>query len=255
MKKTIFLSVILSLVAFITLTISTFAWFTQQNFVFTEMYTAEVNGDEIELLISLSETDEYDVECELIPDNIPKKLLPVSTGDLQHFFKPMKMLKNGVATEYKEIDKTESVIYGTLFLKANEDCDVYIDEENFDISLTGFVSAGLRLGLEINNEIYIFNLDKGENKEARITTEKENVVVMSAEGKNTSYVTDPSLPIDDYYLSGGNKIATLLKDEPTAVRYWIYIEGCDINCVNNIIDKDINIKFAFTGENTWKRYI
>lgn len=248
MKKTIFLSAILSLATLITLTISTFAWFTQQNFVSTEMYTAEVNGGEIELLISLSETGEYDVECELVPENMPEKLSPVSTGDLQHFFKPLKTIKDGIVTEYKEADITENVIYGTLFLKANEDCDIYIDEESFDVSLSEPLSVGLRVGFKINDEIHILNLDKGKNEEAKITTEKEDVVVMSVDEKNVSYISDPSLPVDNYYFNNENKITTLLKDEPTAIRYWIYIEGCDINCVNNIIGKDINIKFAFAGK-------
>lgn len=253
MRKRIYLIIVNLVVVLIVLTIGTYAWFTQQNFVYTEMYSAKVEGGDAELLISLVENGNYDIECDLIPENIPEKLYPVSTNDLYNFFKPLQVNGEGIVANYQNAKVEDSVIYGTLYLKADEECNLYIDPDEFEVSVIDNLAVGLRLGIEIDDKILIFNVDKNDNGDAKLTIAKDNSVVMGINGSEPIYVSDPSVSLEEYsYDNKTSVLATLKKDEPMPLRYWIYIEGCDKNCVNNIQGAEVLIKFAFVGEKNEK---
>lgn len=249
MRKQIYLIIVNLIVALIILTIGTYAWFTQQNFVYTEMYSAKVEGGDVELLISLAENGNYDIECDLIPENTPEKLYPVSTNDLYNFYKPLQVNGEGIVTNYQNAKVEDSVIYGTLYLKADEECNLYIDPEEFEVSVVDNLAVGLRLGIEINDKVLIFNVDKNNNEDAKLTIAEDNSVVAGTNGSEPIYVSDPSVSLEEYsYDSKTSVLVTLEKDVPTPFKYWVYVEGCDKNCVNNIQGSEVLIKFAFIGE-------
>ena len=70
------------------------------------------------------------------------------------------------------------------------------------------------------------------------------------------YVSDPSENISDYiaqaagndeYNAGANELLSLNADEVATVEYWLYLEGCDEQCVNQVQDIDSDIRLAFAG--------
>ncbi|MDD6004733.1 MAG: hypothetical protein PUC68_03605 [Firmicutes bacterium] len=231
--KRVILSLIALTVALITLTASTYAWFSLRNSVDTEMLTGKVSSNEIALLIS-NDGLSYDVECELKPDIIADELLPVSTYDLEKFYKPLSQTE--IVETYQVADWENRLIKGSIYLKSDEDCDIYLEEVSVNDS-----SYGLRLGLKTDN-VFIFNLDNKTNPDASLTIVEENMVVKEIANNYPVYIQDPSQKIDN------NLLYHLTKDEPLKIDYYIYLEGCDINCVKNIIGSELLLSMSFRGE-------
>ena len=47
--------------------------------------------------------------------------------------------------------------------------------------------------------------------------------------------------------AGKNALGFLEEGEIASVEYWLYLEGCDDNCITPVQSKDINLKLAFSG--------
>ena len=47
--------------------------------------------------------------------------------------------------------------------------------------------------------------------------------------------------------AGATPLFTLGANEVASVRYFVYMEGCDANCINEAQSKDISLQFAFAG--------
>ena len=235
------------------LTGSTFAWFTQTAFTNTELYSASVDGGTSSILISLQQDGEFDQECELIPDNHPDALYPVSTADLNTFYQGSAVKADGITYRYIAADTQNRIIQGRVYLKSiNGSNDVYFDDEKFRVSMVDGMDAGLRLGLIIHEQTYIFNLDTG-NEEGRVTIEREEDSVVSDidEQGNPVYTDDPCLDVALYQADGENAgtqtLVRIGEDEVVAVDYFVYVEGCDRNCINQIQNKDLTITLGFQG--------
>lgn len=241
------------IVVMLILTGSTFAWFTQTAFVNTEVYSASVDGGDPSLLISLTEDGTFDVECELVPTVSADYLYPVSTADLNVFYYGTAVKGDGITYKYKEADITKYLINGTVYLKSiNGSNDVYFDEEKFNVSMIDGTNAGLRLGLIINGNAYIFNLDEGNGEEKNTIEAEADSVVESIDGEgNPNYINDIALDINDYKangeLAGNNSLITIAEDEVIPIEYFVYLEGCDKNCFNVVQNKDIEITLGFQG--------
>ena len=235
------------------LTGTTFAWFTQTSFVNTDVYSASVDGGTPSLLISLQADGEFDRECQLIPDLLPEKLYPVSTEDLHTFYKGTAVKADGITYLYTQADNENCLIQGSVYLKSiNGNNDVYFDDEKFKVGMVDGSDAGLRLGIRINEDIFIFNLDEG-NAEGRNTIEAQNDSVVStidAYG-NPVYVDDPSINPDAFVAQGetaGEKLlVSIEEDQVVKVDYYVYLEGCDRDCYNVIMNKDLQITLGFQG--------
>lgn len=245
----------LSVMVFVLLVLtgSTFAWFTQTAFVNTDVYSASVDGGTPSLLISLYPDRDFDTDCELRPEVMPEDLYPVSTSDLKTFYAGTAVKENGITYRYETADIRDYLISGTVYLKGvNGSSDVYFDDEKFNVSMVDGSDAGLRLGLVIQENSYVFNLDRG-NDAGRNTIEKEtdSVVYEIDEAGNPIYVDDMSLDVAAYQAQGENagaqSLLTIREDEVVQVDYYVYLEGCDRNCYNVIQNKDLQITLGFQG--------
>ena len=235
------------------LTGSTFAWFTQTASVNTDVYSASVDGGTPSLLIAGSKEDEFDTDCQLVPDVLPQALYPVSTADLDTFFVSTAVKEDGITYRYGKADLNQTLIHGTVYLKSiNGTNRVYFDDEKFDVSMVDGSDVGLRLGLVIKEQSYIFNLDRN-NEDGRNTIEVETDSVVSKidEQGNPTYTDDLSVDVTQYQADGekdGEKsLVTIQEDEVVEVEYWVYLEGCDHNCFNVIQNKDLQITLGFQG--------
>ena len=60
------------------------------------------NGD-ASLLISASRLGPFDKNCELVLDGNPDTLKPLSTADLDHFYRAIAQNKDGIAVLYEAV--------------------------------------------------------------------------------------------------------------------------------------------------------
>jgi hypothetical protein len=81
-------------------------------------------------------------------------------------------------------------------------------------------------------------------------------VVSALSGTTASYVTDPAKSISAYAAkmdeadapqAGTNLLTSLQADEIATVEYWLYLEGCDENCINDVQNRDFSLQLAFVG--------
>ena len=232
---------------------ATYAWFTQTASVNTDVYSASVDGGDSSLLISVSEDGEFDESCDLIPDIQSEYLYPVSSSDLVSFYASAAVRADGVTVKYEQADIDNSLISGSVYLKSvNGTNDVYFDDEKFMVGMDDQKDAGLRLGLVIHDQTYIFDMDNGEG-DIRNTIEADNASVVSSidEDGKPVYVDDMAMNIKDYQAqgeaAGSNALVRIEEDEVVQVKYFVYMEGCDDNCFNVIQNKQLSITLGFQG--------
>jgi len=224
------------------------------------------NGD-ASLLISASRLGPFDKNCELVLDGNPDTLKPLSTADLDHFYRAIAQNKDGIAVLYEAADSQvdEDALHGTVYLKCeNAPCNVYFDAENLNVGSDAQSLAAMRLGIRITSNsgtnTYLFLLDElgaVAGAQSRATIPASSAVVSSiSSGGQAAYVSDPSTSISQYmayknssdkYDAGASVLVSLETDEVASVEYWLYLEGCDEQCFNPVQNKDAGLMLAFVG--------
>lgn len=247
---------------------ATYAWFQFYSYANVDPMSGTVSQGDTTLLISASPEGEFDVEC-VLPKSTSDRLSPVSTADLEHFYKAYSRDRNGIAVTFQ--DKTESaeqdMIHGKVYLKSlTDDCNVYFDSGQLGFGQDPQLLAALRLGLHFETaggaHTYIFALDQMGNTADAVgmqTTAQKNAVV-SATDRNGSavYVSDPALEIAPFFAvsdvqrpkfpkPGARALCTIQADEVVPVEYWLYLEGCDEQCINEAQDREVSLRLSFAG--------
>lgn len=270
LKKSFHLSVLWILLLLVVFTGSTYAWFTLSGLSSTNVtpMAGTIGTGDTVLLISNSSNGPFDKSCELVLDGNPTSLKPISTADLQNFYKGTTQTKEGITVLYASADSevNQDAIHGTVYLQCqNAACDVYFEPKNLNLGSDAQALAAMRLGLKITSSTgtqnLIFKLDalgSTGSAQSRTTISRSSAVVSSATSAGEpTYVDDPSLNISDYmaqagtneneYNAGSQSLLTLEKDEVASVEYWLYLEGCDEQCYDPIQNKDSQIQLAFAG--------
>lgn len=270
LKRSAGLSIIWILIALLAIAGATYAWFAFSASTNIEPNSGStISSGDASLLISSSRNGNFDEECRLMPQNADGDLYPISTDDLRDFYKATAQDANGISFAYadatSEVD--ESTLNGTLYLTSRQgDLDVYFFGPKLNFGSDIQALASMRLGVKMssgqNTETYILSLDSVEDVSSakkKLTVPKANTVVASA-GKNGApkYAGDPSEDISEYYASvtgaddkdpkaGKKKLITVHDGEIVQVEYWLYLEGCDINCSNPVQNKDVELQLSFAG--------
>ncbi len=265
-KKRTLLSVVWIVIALLAVTSGTLAWFTfAPRTTVTPMYGTVTGGDG-NLLISNSENGRFDVSCELTPVSETKSLMPVTTGDLTGFFTVSEQAPTGMALKYSYAnDRVDSTaIHGYVYLKAEDVAqDICFDGSKLDFGTDGSVLACLRLGLRFTTQsgikTYIFSLDEmGDTSgaETMLTVPSAGTVVSGIySGGDPIYISDPASRISAFCASdpdgalvrGRETLCRLNAGEVARVEYWLYLEGCDVNCINSVQSRDLALKLGFCG--------
>jgi hypothetical protein len=269
LRQTRLLVFLWMLLALAVITAATYAWFTFNPYTNVEPMSSTISDGEASLLISNSENGEFDVSCSLQPESNPDTLSPVSTSDLGSFFSATAQNQNGISILYEDVTSglSEKAIHGTVYLKSeNGSCDVYLYRTGMDFGSDAQALASLRLGLKITaksgTSTYLFRLDEmGTTSSASTTTTvpTSGTVVSTVGTSGTAeYVNDPSVDFTDYFAvedssddtkpkAGTTNLTSLEQDEVASVEYWLYLEGCDDNCINDVQNKDVSLQLAFAG--------
>lgn len=265
---TIWLAVIWSVILMAVLGGATYAWFTFDPYTKVEPMSSTVGEAEITLLIAADPADEFLEECAL-PQSTITGLQPVSTADLESFYRAYAQSRQGISYTYAEIgeEAEEYMIHGVLYLKSMVDnCNVYFYKAGMDFGEDAQLLSALRLGLRFTTNTgvssYIFSLDEMGNTEGALklqTTAQRGVVVSSVNGDGTAvYMEDPAGGMSRFMAvydeehpllpgAGENALCMLQKEEIAMVEYWLYLEGCDENCINEVQDSEASLQLSFAG--------
>ena len=253
---------------------SVYAWFTLSGMASTNVTPmgGSISNGDATLLISASQSGPFDKSCELVLDGNPDTLKPLTTADLDHFYRATAQNKDGIAVLYEAADErvNEDALHGTVYLKCeNAPCDVYFDAENLNVGSDAQALAAMRLGLRITSssgtKTYLFRLDElgstaGAQSKATTPVSSSVVSSVSSSGQAT-YVSDPSTAISQYmaqknssdkYDAGASVLVSLQTDEVASVEYWLYLEGCDEQCFNPVQNRASALSLAFAGVNASK---
>lgn len=245
------------------LSVATFAWFSNSRFTNVEPVAHTVSEDGYDLLISSTEQGPFSEQCQLAAAD--KTLYPISTSDLSNFWRATFQNASGITTDYSNCTSQlgEYALTGTFYLKGSQaPLLVYLYQDQMSVSADPQLLAAARVGFVIQSSsgtyTYIFQCDDlGNTSQAaqQRTTSQSNVVVNGQ--TSWKYVSDPARSVAAYSMegsgntptarSGATPLFTLGANEVASVRYFVYMEGCDANCITEAQSKDISLQFAFAG--------
>ena len=245
------------------LSAATFAWFSNSRFTNVTPAAHTVSEDGYDLLISASEQGPFSERCQLA--SADKTLYPVSTADLSDFWRATFQNAAGITTDYANCTSElgEYALTGTFYLKGSSlPLAVYLYPSQMSVSADSQLLAAARVGFIIQSsagtQSYIFRYDDlGDTSgAAQQRTTAQSDVVVSGQG-SWSYVADPAQSVSAYSMdgsgdtptarSGATPLFTLGADEVASVRYFVYMEGCDANCIGEAQSQAISLQFAFAG--------
>lgn len=269
LKKSFSKAVLWILLLLAVATGSTYAWFSltgMHSTNVTPMAGAVSQGDTV-LLISTNQSGPFDKTCDLVMSGNPESLKPLSTENLEHFYRSTAQNKNGIAILYDNADNRvdQDAVHGTVYLQCkNAPCKVYFNREELKLGSDTQALAAMRLGMKITSQegskTFIWKLDEMGNTsgaQSTLTVPRASTVVSSVSNGQASYVADPAQEISAYmaekgeaeneYRDGSQMLVQLNADEVASVEYWLYLEGCDEQCSNPVQNRDSEIQLAFAG--------
>jgi hypothetical protein len=264
LSRTVWLTLLWVLLAAAAASAATYAWFSFSPYTNVEPMSSTISQGGAKLLISNSEAGPFDTTCTLTPDSSPQGLIPLSTADLTGFYAVTAQTTDGVALLYQTVEDTSRyLIHGTVYLMSvGSGCDVYFNQNQMSFGADSQALAALRLGLQITTqagtETYIFRLDDmGSTASAArtVTVPTADTVVAALSGSTARYVTDPAQSVSAYAAqmdsdtpkAGTDRLTSLSAEETATVEYWLYLEGCDENCINDVQNRDFSLQLAFAG--------
>ena len=270
LKKSFLKAVLWILFLLAAATGSTYAWFSltgMHSTNVTPMAGTVSEGDTV-LMISTDKNGPFEKTCDLVLSGNPESMKPLSTGNLEHFYRATAQNKKGIAILYDNADSRvdQDTLHGTVYLQCqNAPCRVYFNREALKLGSDEQSLAAMRLGMKITshegNKTFIWKLDdmgSTSGAQSTLTVPKASTVVsdISDNGKPV-YADDPAEEItaymagngdsEDVYKDGNQMLAQLNKDEVAEVEYWLYLEGCDEQCSNPVQNRTSDIQLAFAG--------
>ena len=242
----------------------TLAWFSSSRYTNVTPVAHTVSDSGAELLIGPTESGPFDTSCELA--NVDKALYPISTADLSTFWRSSFQNANGITTDYADCTANvgDFALSGSFYLKGSATpLAVYLYQGQMSVASDPQLLAALRVGFVIHTssgaQTRIFacdDLGSTSGAAARRTTAEDGVVV--AGSGSWSYAPDPALSIGGYTMdgegntptprSGAQAVCTLAAEEVARVDYFVYMEGCDENCIDEAQSRDLSLAFAFAAQ-------
>ena len=254
------------IILLLAVTTATYAWFTFTPYTKVTPMAGSVSKGDGNLLIANAYNGPYDVTCALTPESTAEVLWPVSTADLENFYVAAAQNDAGISYRFAGAnDRVNTmVVYGRVYLQSAEaGHDVYFDPDVLGFGNDNQALAAMRLGLRITSAngvaTHIFALDdmgSTGGAEARRTVAESNTVVGSVgSGGQATLVRDPAESLSSYFARGNDtsivpgqaRLTALRADEIATVEYWLYLEGCDENCINTVQSRDVALQLAFAG--------
>ena len=244
-------------------TAATLAWFSNSRETNVTPVAHTVSESGYDLQISSSANGPWDTTTTLAVAD--KTLYPISTADLSQWWRGTFQNAAGITMDYKNVTSRldDDALTGTLYLKGSSAAlNVYLYPGQMSISTDPQLLATLRLGLIVQTgagtQTHIFTCDdlgSTGGATSQRTTAQDGVVVAGSGSWN--YTADPSKSISSYAMdgngdtptarAGAQPICTLAANEVATVRYFIYMEGCDANCITQAQARDLTLQLAFAA--------
>lgn len=245
------------------LSAATFAWFSSSRYTNVTPVAHTVSDSSYDLTIGLSASGPFDRECALAQTD--KVLYPISTADLVNFWRGTFQNAAGITTEYANCtaNVADFALMGDFYLKGSSvPLAVYLYQSEMNVTSDAQLLAALRVGFIVESssgtQTYIFACDDLGNTAGATAqrTTAESGVVVSGSG-SWAYAADPALSVGGYTMdgsgdtpvarAGAQPLVTLAADEVAHVSYFVYMEGCDENCITQAQSRDISLQFAFAA--------
>ena len=246
------------------LSAATYAWFSNSRYTNVTPVAHTVSDEGSDLQIVLSANGPWDTTATLAAAE--KTLYPISTADLSRFWRGTFQNAAGITIDYTDCTAQlgDYALTGTLYLKGNDSAlNVYLYQGQMSVTSDPQLLAALRLGLVITTQsgtqTHIFTCDDLGNTAgaaSRRTTAQDGVV-MAGGALGWSYTADPARAINAYSMDGTGDmptaragsipICTLAANEVASVRYVVYMEGCDANCIDEAQARDVVLQLAFAA--------
>lgn len=273
------LAVIVLLISFFSLVTVTFAWYVYQTGIRTsDIHMAVGTGN----MLQISNQYEGEYGYTALMDKFTGTLNPVSTNRITGGFQKVYGFTDGsenqprlIASFFGESD-TNDYYKTTLFLRiSGEKQKIYVADIGYeDADKEMPISTAIRIGFVIHepgqnqavSSEYIFAINTADNPEAEYNTATgEEGYVLDCTKTDGTTVPMTNLYTEDNYckydkitgevilkpgsvpmleLEGGEQGGF---GEPVQVDVYIWLEGCDKDCTNNLCDamlKNITISFA-----------
>jgi hypothetical protein len=266
-KRSLRVALLWVLLAALALAGATYAWFSFNQATNVEPMSGAVSAGDADLRIANTREGPFEVSCVLTPDALPETLHPVSTASLDRFYAVTAQDRNGLALLYRDVTDTqdELLIRGTVYLQCRyAACNVYLNAaglsfgENVDAQALAALRLGLRITTQSGEAVYLLRLDELAASTAALAATQTvptpgTVVEALAVGGTAQYTADPADPLSAYSVSDAGEVenasplATLAADEIASVEYWLYLEGCDEHCVNEVQGSGFGLQLAFAG--------
>lgn len=256
--------VILSAVA-----VSTYAWFTSNQRVYTTTINASTGSDEVKLLLGSSRDTLSSQPCVITEDNMNDQIVlyPVSTADLMTFVAMEGMETN---TTFRRItDEDQYYYHGRFYLQAQSDTEkqvtLYLDER--DGSLIEQVDRNevlnaSRFALVINQQGEILTVSDENNDQTdqientyingvQITGEK--AITLDEDG-NPEAVELTSLYLVDACIQQDGETAvypqyqyTIMTGQVYACDVYFWLEGTDVDCSDALSFQQLDLNISLLG--------
>ena len=233
------------------LSAATYAWFSNSRYTNVTPVAHTVSDEGSDLQIGLSANGPWDTTATLAAAD--KTLYPISTADLSRFWRGTFQNAAGITTDYTDCTAQldDYALSGTLYLKGNDSAlNVYLYQGQMSVTSDPQLLAALRLGLVITTQ---------SGTQTRIFTCDDLGNTAGATSRRTgwSYTADPARAINAYSMdgtgdmptarAGSMPICTLAANEVASVRYVVYMEGCDANCIDEAQARDVVLQLAFAA--------
>ena len=242
------------------LSAATYAWFSNSRYTNVTPVAHTVSDEGSDLQIGLSANGPWDTTA------ADKTLYPISTADLSRFWRGTFQNAAGITTDYADCTARldDYALSGTLYLKGSDSAlNVYLYQGQMGVTSDPQLLAALRLGLVITTQsgtqTHVFTCDDLGNTAgatSRRTTAQDGVVV-AAGASGWAYTADPARAISAYSMdgtgdtpaarAGATPVCTLAANEVASVRYVVYMEGCDAQCIDEAQARDVVLQLAFAA--------
>ena len=283
LKRTLLNALIALLIAFLAVTVATFAWYIYN----TRAHTTDVHmaaGAGVTLQIS----DEYDgpYSSAAVLDAFVSSLNPVSTDNILNGFQKVQGFTNGSENQPLLVANlfgrsADSDFYKTtLYFRTNADeQDVYLADITYeDSDENNPISTAIRVGFvahdpgrdqpEDPEKMYIFIINDEENpgKEYNTFTGYEGCVLDSTKDDGTTVFFEPYDKRNFCSYNSATGVTTLTRDSlplfsvegdrnsedqfgrSVQLDVYIWLEGCDEDCTNTIRNTTLrNLALVFAA--------
>lgn len=267
---------LMMLVMALTFSAATYAWFTTNRLVKSDVVSSRSGTETVDLLVSLTGGDAFrgakEVNISKANDNGTEFLMPVSTADLKNFVYN-DANEQSMAVHFEKADP-KYYYHFKVYLQAESENDesdgkllLFLDNADETGPLfqnaTGNVLNAMRLGLAFDGDQQkILRVSEEENpKQHRAFNTRLNGVeltehqVIAGAGNTLRAVEDPSAPILEYMVDEDGAVTSdgrkpLLKmdlNRVYAVDVFLYLEGCDPDCTDVIGSMDLDFHLSFYG--------